>query len=76
MRYYSIFSGIEAASAAWEPLGWTPLLFSEIDEFPSAVLKYFDRMGLKDNAEKDAYKCADYLCRAVTGEWLEVDDAT
>lgn len=39
MRYFSIFSGIEAASAAWEPLGWTPLLFSEVDEFPSAVLK-------------------------------------
>lgn len=35
------------------------------------ALKYFDRMGLKDKAEKDAYKCADYLCRAVTGEWLE-----
>lgn len=39
MRYFSVFSGIEAASAAWEPLGWAPLLFSEIDEFPSAVLK-------------------------------------
>ena len=39
MRYFSVFSGIEAASAAWEPLGWTPLLFSEIEEFPSAVLK-------------------------------------
>lgn len=39
MRYYSIFSGIEAASVAWSPLGWEPLLFSEIDEFPSAVLK-------------------------------------
>lgn len=37
-RYYSIFSGIEAASVAWGPLGWTPLLFSEVDEFPSAVL--------------------------------------
>ena len=35
------------------------------------ALKYFDRMGLKDKAEKDAYKCADYLCRAVTGDWLE-----
>lgn len=36
------------------------------------ALKYFDRMGLKAGAEanKDAYKCADYLCRAVTGEWL------
>ena len=35
------------------------------------ALKYFDRMGLKDKAETDAYKCADYLCRAMTGEWLE-----
>lgn len=40
------------------------------------ALKYFDRMGLKDKAEKDAYKCVDYLCRAVTGEWLEVEDAS
>ena len=40
------------------------------------ALKYFDRMGLKDEAERDAYKCADYLCRAVTGEWLEVEDAS
>ena len=36
------------------------------------ALKYFDRMGLKDGAEahKDAYKCADYLCRAVSGQWI------
>lgn len=40
------------------------------------AMKYFDRMGLKDKAESDAYKCADYLCRAVTGEWLEVEDAS
>ena len=38
IRYASLFSGIEAASVAWEPLGWKPVLFSEIDEFPSAVL--------------------------------------
>lgn len=38
MRYISIFSGIEAASVAWEPLGWEPVCFSEIDAFPSAVL--------------------------------------
>ena len=36
--YVSIFSGIEAASVAWGPLGWKPLCFSEVDEFPSAVL--------------------------------------
>ena len=40
MRYISLFSGIEAASVAWEPLGWEPLAFCEIDEFPSAVLAH------------------------------------
>ncbi|MCX8672981.1 DNA cytosine methyltransferase [Bifidobacterium sp. B4001] len=38
MRYLSIFSGIEAASVAWRPLGWDPVAFSEIEPFPSAVL--------------------------------------
>lgn len=38
MRYLSLFSGIEAASVAWEPLGWEPAAFAEIDEFPSALL--------------------------------------
>ena len=36
----------------------------------SNAMKYFDRMGLKDDAEKDAYKCADYLHRAITGKFL------
>ena len=40
MRYLSICSGIEAASAAWHGLGWTPLAFSEIDAFPRAVLAH------------------------------------
>lgn len=39
MRYVSLFSGIEAASVAWEPLGWEPVAFSEIEPFPCAVLK-------------------------------------
>ena len=39
MRYGSVCSGIEAASVAWEPLGWTPAWFCEIDAYPSAVLK-------------------------------------
>lgn len=38
MRYISVFSGIEAASVAWEQLGWKPVAFCEIDAFPSAVL--------------------------------------
>ena len=40
MRYISLFSGVEAASVAWEPLGWEPVCFCEVDEFPSAVLAY------------------------------------
>ncbi len=38
MRYISLFSGVEAASVAWAPLGWEPVAFCEIDKFPSAVL--------------------------------------
>jgi DNA (cytosine-5)-methyltransferase 1 len=40
MYYGSVCSGIEAASVAWEPLGWKPAWFSEIESFPSAVLNY------------------------------------
>ncbi len=40
MRYGSVCSGIEAASVAWHSLGWEPQWFSEIEHFPSAVLKY------------------------------------
>ncbi|HEO9971077.1 TPA: phage N-6-adenine-methyltransferase [Enterobacter hormaechei subsp. xiangfangensis] len=40
MKYGSVCSGIEAASKAWEPLGWKPAWFSEIEAFPSAVLAH------------------------------------
>lgn len=40
MNYLSVCSGIEAASVAWEPLGWTPLAFAEVEAFPSAVLAH------------------------------------
>ena len=40
MKYGSVCSGIEAASKAWEPLGWQPAWFSEIEPFPSAVLAH------------------------------------
>ena len=33
LRYISLFSGIEAASVAWEPLGFTPVAFAEIEPF-------------------------------------------
>jgi DNA (cytosine-5)-methyltransferase 1 len=40
MRYGSVCSGIEAATAAWHGLGWQPSFFSEIEAFPRAVLAH------------------------------------
>jgi DNA (cytosine-5)-methyltransferase 1 len=40
MNYFSVFSGIEAASVAWGGLGFKPVGFSEIDPFSCAVLSY------------------------------------
>jgi len=40
MRFGSVCSGIEAASVAWGPLGWKAAWLSEIEAFPSAVLKH------------------------------------
>lgn len=51
MRYLSVCSGIEAATMAWHPLGWSPVAFSEIEKFPSQVLAH--RYG--SNMPGDAY---------------------
>ena len=40
MRYGSVCSGIEAATAAWHHMGWQPAFFSEIEKFPCAVLEH------------------------------------
>lgn len=40
MKYGSVCSGIEAASVAWAPLGWSAAFVSEIDKFPCAVLAH------------------------------------
>jgi len=40
MKYGSVCSGVEAATAAWHPRGWEPQWFSEIEKFPSAVLAH------------------------------------
>ncbi len=40
MKYGSVCSGIEAATAAWHPLGWEAQFFSEIEPFPCAVLQH------------------------------------
>lgn len=40
MNFLSICSGIEAASVAWNPLGWVATAFSEIEPFPCSVLAH------------------------------------
>lgn len=40
MRFGSVCSGIEAASVAWSPLGWSAAWFAEVDRAASDVLKY------------------------------------
>jgi len=39
MKYGSVCSGVEAATLAWADLGWKAAFFSEIEEFPRAVLQ-------------------------------------
>ncbi|MCZ4274013.1 DNA (cytosine-5-)-methyltransferase [Maritalea porphyrae] len=50
MRFGSVCSGIEAASVAWESLGFKPAFFSEIEKFPSNLLqaRYPDVPNLGD----------------------------
>lgn len=40
MKFGSVCSGIEAASVAWNKLGWTAAWLAEIEPFPSAVLAH------------------------------------
>lgn len=40
MNYLSLFSGIEAATAAWHSLGWNCIAVAEIEPFPCSVLAH------------------------------------
>jgi DNA (cytosine-5)-methyltransferase 1 len=40
IRFGSVCSGIEAASVAWNPLGWEAAWLSEVDPHASATLKH------------------------------------
>ena len=40
MNYLSVCSGIEAATVAWHHMNWKPVGFSEIEKFPSELLKH------------------------------------
>jgi hypothetical protein len=77
MKYGSICSGIEAATVAWQTLGWKPAWFSEIASFPSAVLNHHypdvanlgdmtKLVGMLDRSEIDApdVVCGGTPCQA------------
>jgi site-specific DNA-cytosine methylase len=40
MKYLSVCSGIEAATVAWQLLGWEAFAYSEIEKFPCQVLEH------------------------------------
>lgn len=85
MIYGSVCSGIEAASVAWEPLGWRPAFFSEIEKFPRAVLSHHypdvPLHGDFTTIEENSYEPIDLLvggtpCQSfsVAGKRLGLDD--
>lgn len=69
MKYGSLCSGIEAATVAWEPLGYKAAWFSEIEPFASAVLHHHyptipnhgDMMGIADKLLFDIAEPVDIL---------------
>lgn len=90
MKFGSVCSGIEAASVAWNSLGWEAAWFSEIESFPSQVLAhhYPDVVNLGDmtklpemilNGEIEApdLLCGGTPCQAfsVAGNRQSLDDA-
>jgi DNA (cytosine-5)-methyltransferase 1 len=70
MRFGSVCSGIEAASVAWEPLGWKAAWLSEIEPFPSAVLAHHypdtpnlgDMTALPDRILSGEIEAPDLFC--------------
>jgi DNA (cytosine-5)-methyltransferase 1 len=90
MRFGSVCSGIEAASVAWEPLGWKAAWLSEIEPFPSAVLKHHypdvpnlgDMTQLRDRIASGEVEAPDLFCGgtpcqafSVAGLRKSLDDA-
>lgn len=53
MKYISLFSGIEAASVAWEPLGWEPVAFEVRKLTP---IEYERLQGFPDDWTKVPYR--------------------
>lgn len=70
IRFGSVCSGIEAASVAWNPLGWEAAWVSEIEPFPCAVLAHHypdvpnlgDMTGLPERILSGEVEAPDVLC--------------
>jgi DNA (cytosine-5)-methyltransferase 1 len=89
-RFGSVCSGIEAASVAWEPIGWKAAWLSEIEPFPSAVLAHHypdvpnlgDMTQLPDRIASGEVEAPDLFCGgtpcqafSVAGLRKSLDDA-
>jgi DNA (cytosine-5)-methyltransferase 1 len=85
VNFLSMFSGIDAASVAWAPLGWRAAAFCEIEPFPSAVLAHHypnvPNLGDVTKADLDAIGPLDLAvfgspCQSysVAGKRLGLDD--
>jgi len=70
LRFGSVCSGVEAASLAWNPLGWEAAWFAEIEPFPCAVLahhypdvpNYGDMTTLPERIRRGEIEAPDLLC--------------
>lgn len=70
MKFGSVCSGIEAASLAFDSVNIQPAWFSEIEEFPSAVLSHYyptidnhgDMNNLPDLIYKEKIEAPEILC--------------
>lgn len=70
IRFGSVCSGIEAASVAWNPLGWRAAWFSEIERFPCELLKHKypsvtnlgDMTKIADMIKAGTVEAPDLLC--------------
>lgn len=89
IKYGSVCSGIEAASVAWDVLGWKAAWFAEIEAFPSAVLAHHwphvqnlgDMTKIRDRISEGEVEAPDVLvggtpCQAfsVAGARKSLDD--
>ena len=90
MKFGSVCSGIEAASVAWNSLGWEAEWFAEIEPFPSAVLAHHypevpnlgDMTLLPEKILNGEIEAPDILCGgtpcqafSVAGNRQSLDDA-